>query len=132
RKGATSGLTPAQMERAQQVEAVRRQFAHLEQLHRTEFTQPTRESVTSPALPKFAKLLATAEKQALKGVGLLDRRSRKSARTRARQRAESWRRAVMARAESERERGQREIDLRWAGLHANDPAVVVPMLTAAF
>ena len=132
RKAATEHLTQAEKERAQQVEAVRRQLAKLEQLHRTEFTEATRELVPSPALPKFVKLLATAEKQALKGVGLRDRPSRKSARARAREQAEHWALDLMALADSERTRRQAEVDRRWAGLQANEPAIVAPMLSAAF
>ena len=132
RNAATERLTQVEIERAQQVEAVRQRLAHLEQLHRTVFTESTREVVPSPVLPKFVKLLATAEKQALKGVGLRDRRSRKLARARAREQAEHWALDLMALADSERNRRQAEVDRRWAGLQANEPAIVAPMLSAAF
>ena len=64
----TQGMTPKQVERLRQVEAAARQFAQLENLHRQEFREPVREVVAAAKLPKFAKLVATAEKQTLRGV----------------------------------------------------------------
>ena len=120
------------MERVQQVEAVRRQFAHLEQLHRAEFTEPTREVVPSPVSPSFAETPGDGREAGAQGVGLLDRRSRRSARTRAREQAERWALDLIALADSERNHRQAEVDRRWAGLHVNDPATVASMLSAAF
>jgi hypothetical protein len=128
----TKGLTAKQAERLRQVEAVGRQLAHLESLHRTDFPGPVQEVVARAALPKFRKLLATAEKRTLKGAGRFDREARKAKKAEARQLAERWAVDLMTLAEAERQSRQEEIDHAWRDLHSNVPAAVMAALTSAY
>jgi len=68
RSPSRKGLTPAQAERLREVQAVDEQFKRLGDLHRGQFVEVGREFAEAPALPKFLKLLMTAEKEALAGV----------------------------------------------------------------
>ena len=131
RKAATERLTQAEKERAQQVEAVRRQLAKLEQLHRTEFTEATREVVPSPALPKLSSSgdgrEAGTQRCRPAGPPITQVSQGESPRT-----GRALGARPVALADSERNRRQAEVDRRWAGLQANEPAIVAPMLSAAF
>lgn len=127
----TQGMTPRQVERLRQVEAAARQFAQLENLHRQEFSEPVREVVVTAKLPKFAKLVATAEKQTLQGVGRFQRDVRKARKADAHQLAERWAMDLMTIAEGERRSRQGVIDQAWSNLHSNDPTVVASALEAA-
>ncbi len=88
--------------------------------------------VAAAALPPFNKLLLTAEKQSLKGIGVFERQARTAARLAAREQAEVWAIDLMALAEAERKNSQEQIDLHWAKLHGNDPDTVVAALSARF
>lgn len=128
----TQGMTPKQAERMQQVDLAARQLNHLENLHRQDFAGPVRQLVAAAALPKFSKLLGTAEKRTLRGVSPFDREVRRSKRREARLLAERWALDLMTLAEDERRSKQDSIDLEWAALHSNQPLAVGRALAAAF
>ena len=117
----TNGLTPAQAEKLRQVEEARAEFTRIESLHRAEFSGPVRQTAPTATLPRFAKLLATAEKQSAAGIAWTDRPARKAARATARITAERWSSDLLVLAERERRAQQDVIDARWAALTTNDP-----------
>ncbi|MDO9496351.1 MAG: hypothetical protein Q7J48_11670 [Nocardioides sp.] len=125
-------MNPAQAERIRQFQAAQHALEHLGQLHRQDFTTPQRPQVARPDLPKFHKLLVTAEQQCMHGVPLRDRVRRKAAAAEARGVAERWALDLMTLAEQERRDRQAQIDSRWAGIYANDADTVVTALTEAF
>lgn len=126
------GVTPAQAQRLQEIDALAAEFSRLGQLHRQQFSSPTREDAVRPPLPAFLKLLMTAEKQALAGTSRWDREARKAGKARARVRAEGWANDLLALAEAER-RGQQDVlDARWAALDLNDPTAVGHTLAEVF
>jgi hypothetical protein len=127
----TQGMTPKQVERLRQVEAAARPFTQLENLHRQEFSEPVREVVAAAKLPKFAKLVAAAEKQTLRGVSPFQRDVRKARKADAHLRAERWAMDLMTIAETERQSRQAEIDQAWSELHSNEPKAVARALAAA-
>jgi hypothetical protein len=127
----TQGMTPKQVERLRQVEAAAGQFAQLETLHRQEFSEPAREVVAAAKLPKFAKLVAAAEKQTLRGVSPFQREVRKARKADAHQLAERWAMDLMTIAEAERQSRQQVIDQAWSDLHSNEPTAVANTLAAA-
>jgi hypothetical protein len=128
----TQGMTPKQVERLQQVDAAARRFAELENLHRQEFSEPVREVVAGAKLPKFAKLVATAEKQTLRGVSPFNREARRARKVEARHLAERWALDLMTLAESERQSQQDRVDQEWDALHHNDPVAVMRALAATY
>ena len=125
------GLTPKQAERLQQVEAAAQQFAQLEKLHRQAFDGPVREVVAAAKLPRFSKLLATAEKRTLRGVSPFQREARKARKADARQLAERWATDLMTIAQAERQSRQEAIDQAWSDLHSNEPSAVTAAHAAA-
>lgn len=128
----TGSMTPAQAQKLREVEQARAAFARLSALHRAEFVAPVRPVAPAVALAKFGTLLAAAEKQELRGLGLFDRAGRKAARTRARVVAEGWARDLLTLAERDRRARQAQIDAHWTALAANDPAAVRAVLAEAF
>ncbi|GAB3760299.1 hypothetical protein GCM10027600_00070 [Nocardioides ginsengisegetis] len=128
----TSGLTPAQAQRLQEIDRVAAEFSHLGQLHRQEFSTPSREVIARPPLPTFLKLLMTAEKQSLAGTSRLDRAARKAARVEAREQAERWASDLLTLAEGERQCKQDVIDAALAALSINHPDAVRTTLATVF
>lgn len=127
-----TSMTPAQAERLRQFHGAQHALDQLDQRHRQDFTSPQRNLVPRPALPKFHKLLVTAERQCMRGVPLRDRTRRKAAAAEAQGVAEKWAVDLLTLAEREQREQQAQLDSHWAALYANDPHTVVATLTEAF
>ena len=118
----TSGMTPKQAERAEQVDAVRAAWLDLDSLHRTTFPDVTKPAaVKGEPVPMFAVLLRRAERDALTAVGRRDRDARKQAKAQARERAETEAMELLRDGVRERDERQEEADLSWASLVDGEP-----------
>ncbi|WP_156393640.1 hypothetical protein [Nocardioides sp. Root140] len=93
---------------------------------------PAARQVAVPAvLPKFGKLVATAEKQELSGVSPVDRAARKAGKQRAHAQAEAWARDLMNLANATFASEQAAFDASWSDLLNNDPSAVLRALREA-
>lgn len=111
---------------------VTKELAALGAVHQAEFAAAQPISAPRPKLPKFGKLLATAEKQQLREVSRFDRGARKEGRSKARQQAEGWALDLMRLAEAEVRAEQEGLDRQWRLLCDNDAPTVGKALSAAF
>ena len=112
--------------------AAREQLTRIEHLHRTEFRAVERVVVPTVSLPRFSKLLATAEKQTLRGVGRFDRAARREARAAGRVLAEKWASDLLVLASDAHHTQQSTLDAQWEALLANDPAMVAATVSEAY
>jgi hypothetical protein len=112
--------------------AARDQLARIEHLHRTEFRAVERVVAPTASLPRFSKLLATAEKERLHGISPIDRAARREAKQAARLLAETWARDLLTLSSRERDTEQNILDARWSALNANDPAMVTATVSQAY
>ncbi|GAA2706058.1 hypothetical protein Apa02nite_066310 [Actinoplanes palleronii] len=121
-----------QHERLLTAQALNASLQHILQIHRTDFPAAQRPVAPEPPVPDRAGIYRHYEKQALAGIGLLQR----SARVKAKQDAAAWTVTEVARQhavlESTRGQWQHELDEQWRMLCANDPDVVLATLTEAF
>ena len=125
RRRPSSTRTPARASSAASASAtVEARFRELSQMHRRPLAPPVVPSAPTVELPRFAVLVATAEKQELRGVRLWDRVGRREARQRARVVAEGWARDLLAIVDGERRERERGAAERQQGLAGNDPYVV--------
>jgi hypothetical protein len=103
-------------------------FDWLGSRHRAPIEPVSRQIATLPALPDFRDVLAEAERQALTGLGLMARAERRTARESARAVAEGWAVRLLDDARGAQHQRQRELDLVWQALLANEPEAVVRQL----
>lgn len=121
KSAATSGMTPAQAEKARRVDETRRAWADLAELHRTTFpdaVEPDR--FPGEPVPMFSALLHKAERQHLAGVSRRDRQAREGARQRARQDAEREALALLEVGIRDRDERRRDDEIAWAALVAGE------------
>ncbi len=123
RASTTAPTTPAEGH-----EAARQALARVDQLHHGTFPPATRQIAPTVPLPKFGKLVATSEKETLRGISRLDRAARKAAKLRAHAQAETWARDLMVLAEGERLGQQAALDASWSALIGNDPGTVMRVI----
>jgi hypothetical protein len=121
-----------QEDRAAAQTAAREQLTRIEHLHRTEFRAVERLVAPVASLPRFSKLLATAEKQALSGISPFDRARRREAKQAGRRLAELWASDLLTLSSHEHHTQQSTLDAEWATLMANDPAVVSATVSQAY
>ena len=132
RPSSTNSMTPAQAEKARQLEENSAAWRRLTELHRITFPEATHPgAVTADPVPMFPALLAGAEKRHLVGVGRLDRETRRRAREAARVEAESEAVGLLEtglRTWSER---QDASDLAWSALMKGDSDAVAGAVSGA-
>ena len=127
-----SGMTPAQVEKARQVDENAQAWAALSELHRLSFPMATDPgAVLAKPVPMFKVLVATAERRHLAGVGRFDRAARQEARQRARVEAEGEALALLSQGTSEWRERQRASDEAWAAVRRGDPVAVATAVDAA-
>jgi hypothetical protein len=124
--GSGAAATPVQRH-----EAATQAWVHIDQMHLGTCVPATRQVAPAVRLPKFAKLVATARKQALRGVQPLDRPARKAAKVQAHAQAETWAQDLMVLAERDQQGRQASIDESWSALVNNDPATVMRTLAGS-
>jgi len=124
--------TAATTDRAAQARAAQEGLRRLYGAHRASVAAPRDEVAGWPELPKFQTLLATAEKQELKGISWTDRQLRKEARGRARTVAEGWALGLLDKARAEHQSEQQRIDRTRAALQAGDPEATMAALRPVF
>ncbi len=123
-----SGLTPAQAEKARQVQELADAWHELARMHRVRFPEATHPgAVPADPVPMFGVLLRDAERRLLKGVARFDRAARDQARARAR--AEAEQHALRLLTDGLRDRAERRdaADRTWTALESgqSDAMVVV-------
>ena len=119
-------------DRAAQARLAQEGLRRLYDAHRAIVAAPRDEVAGWPELPKFQTLLATAEKQELKGVSRTDRQLRKEATARARTVADGWALGLLAKAHAEHQSEQQRIDRTRAALQAGEPEVTMAALRSVF
>jgi hypothetical protein len=127
-----SGLTPAQAEKARQVEEVADAWDELARLHRVRFPEATHPgAVPADPVPMFGVLLRAAERRLLKGVGRFDRAARDQARARARVEAEQHALRLLTIGLRDRAERQDAADRTWAALESGQSAAMVVVVSEA-
>lgn len=130
--GSTSGMTPAQAEKARQVEEAAAAWDELSRLHRVSFPAVAAPgAVPAEPVPMFAVLMRDAERRQLKGLGRFDRAARQEARVRARSEAELEAMRLLSEGFLERAERQEASDRAWAALASGEPEAVVAAVQAA-
>jgi hypothetical protein len=124
--------TATTTDRAEQARAAQEGLRRLYDAHRATVAAPRDEVAAWPELPKFQTLLATAEKQELKGISWTDRELRKEARGRARTVAEGWALGLLEKARAEHQSEQQRIDRTRAALQAGEPQATMVALRSVF
>jgi len=124
--------TAATTDRAEQARAAQEGLRRLYDAHRATVAAPRDEVAAWPELPKFQTLLATAEKQELKGISWTDRQLRKEARGRARTVAEGWALGLLEKARAEHQSEQQRIDRTRAALQSGEPEATMAALRPVF
>ena len=119
-------------DRAAAQAAARDHLARIEHLHRIEFPALERAVAPRVPLPRFATLLATAEKKELRGISPFDRTARQEAKQEARRLAETWAHDLLTLASHEHHTQQATLDAQWSALVANEPATVSATVSEAY
>jgi len=127
-----AGPTPAQASKQQLAADIGRRFDAIAAIHRAGFAQSQKAAAQREALPSQAPLRYLAEYSELNRVGLLDFTGRRAARRRARDAGTADLAARAARASAKQVQRQAAIDAMWSRLVANDPEVVLEVLSTAF
>jgi hypothetical protein len=117
---------------AQRHEVTAKTLAAIHAMHRANFPVAQRELAVPPKLPKFQRLLLTAEKEKLHGVGKFDREARRTAKGAARDLAETWAIDLLGIANHETASAQAQMDKAWNDLMANDASAVSEAVAQAF
>lgn len=128
----SDALPRSSADRAAAQAAARDHLARIEHLHRTEFRALERLVAPRVSLPRFARLLATAEKKELQGISPFDRTARQEAKQAARRLAETWAQDLLTLASQERNTQQATLDAQWSALVANEPAMVSATVSQAY
>jgi hypothetical protein len=125
---------------AQSAAALRAEQAHellaaieaIEQIHGQELLSASRPIAPDVTVTTIDELRAAYEREAMKGVGLFARSSRKQARATALVQAQEYHAWLVERAERARAGAQAELDEMWRRLLANDEGIVIGTLAEAF
>jgi hypothetical protein len=118
-------MTPAQAEKAKQVEEVAAAWDELSRLHLSTFPEVTAPSlVAAEPVPMFGVLLREAERRALEGLGRFDRAARVEARERARSEAEAEALLLLDAGLRDHAARQEASDRAWSQLVAGEPSAV--------
>jgi hypothetical protein len=142
RSGGRSGGRPPsmasyqrQLAAAQKAEEAQRLAAVLQEIlnvHRTEFPPASPPVAPSPSLPDARTVHRRHERDALVGIGLLQRAARAEAKQRAAGAAEAELAEARQQAGEQQAEFQRQLDRWWQQLCDNDPDVVLATLAEAF
>jgi hypothetical protein len=132
RGGRTSVAQSTAALKAQQAHALLAAIEAIEQIHRQEFVPASRPIVPDATVTTIDELRAAYEQEAMKGVGLFARSSRKQARVNALAQAQQYHAWLVEQAEQTRAGTQAELDEMWRRLLANDQEVVIGTLAEAF
>jgi hypothetical protein len=142
RGGGRSGSRPPsmasyqrQLAAAEKAEEAQRLAAALQEIlnvHRTEFPPAVRPVAPPPPVPDARAVHRRHEREALAGIGLLQRAARAEAKEQAARAAEAELAAARRQAAEQQSQVQAQLDRRWQQLRANDPEVVLATLAEAF
>lgn len=121
-----------QAQKAQQANDLTAAFDAIENLHRQDFAPATAPVVPAPPPVDDAAIRRWHEQQALRGLNVLQRSARASARKQAAYAAERDIRAAVTDGVQEQQRLQSHLNEQWHRLLANDPSTVFATLTEAF
>lgn len=142
RGGGRSGSRPPSMasyqrqfaaaEKAQEAQRLAAAFREILNVHRTEFPPASPPVAPAPSLPDPRTVRRRHERDALAGIGLLQRAARAEAKEGAGRAAEAELAAARQQAIEQQAALQRQLDQHWQQLCTNDPEVVLATLAEAF
>jgi hypothetical protein len=121
-----------QAARLQQARELAEAFEAIANVHREEFPVATAPGAPEPAPIDQDAIRTRHEQEALRGLGVLKRAARASARQQAAESAVAEIAARITEQDNQRTSLQRQLDGQWQRLLANDPDVVFATLTDAF
>jgi type II secretory pathway pseudopilin PulG len=142
RGGGRSGSRPPsmasyqrQLAAAEKAEEAQRLAAALQEIlnvHRAEFPPAVPPMAPPPSLPDARTVHRRHEREALAGIGLLQRAARAESKQRAARAADAELAEARQQAADQQAEWQRQLDRRWQQLCDNDPDVVLATLAEAF
>jgi hypothetical protein len=118
--------------KAEEAQRLAAAFQEILNVHRTEFPPAVAPVASAPSLPDARTVHRRHEREALAGIGLLQRAARVQAKERAARAAEAEVAEAGQQAVQQQAEVQRQLDRRWRQLCANDPEVVLATLAEAF
>jgi hypothetical protein len=121
-----------QAQKAQQAAELKAAFDAIENLHRQEVIPTTPPVAPTPAPVNEAAIHRWHEQQAPRGLSIMQRQARTTARKRAAEGAQRDINAAVERGFQEQAQVQRQLSEQWRRLLGNDPDVVFATLTEAF
>lgn len=130
--GRTSLAQSAAALKAQQAHELFAAIEAIEQIHRQEFPPASRPIAPDATVTTVDELRAAYEREAMKGVGMFARSSRKQARATALAQAQQYHAWLVEQADQAHAGAQAELDELWRRLLANDQEVVIGTLAEAF
>ena len=122
----------AAAQKAQEAERLAAAIRDILNVHRQEFPPVQRPIAPPPVLPDEKKIRAQHEHAAVKGIGLFKRADRAAAKQDAAEAAATELAALTQQAQNETVQAQAALDEQWQRLQANDPDMVMSVLTEAF
>ena len=122
----------AAAEKAEEAQRLAAAFREILNVHRTEFPPASPPMAPAPSLPDARTVRRRHERDALAGIGLLQRAARAEAKQRAAGAAEAELAAARQQAGEQQAEFQRQLDRWWQQLCDNDPDVVLATLAEAF
>jgi hypothetical protein len=122
----------AAAEKAEEAQRLAVAFREILNVHRTEFPLAVAPVAPAPSLPDARAVRRRHEREALAGIGLLQRAVHAQAKERAARAAEAELAEAGQRAAGQQAGLQRALDQRWQQLCGNDPEVVLATLAEAF
>jgi hypothetical protein len=122
----------AAAEKAEEAQRLAAAFQEILNVHRTEFPPAVAPVAPPPSLPDARAVRRRHEREALAGIGLLQRAARAEAKEQAARAAEAELAEARQQAAEEQAQVQAQLGRRWQQLCANDPEVVLATLAEAF
>jgi hypothetical protein len=142
RSGGRSGSRPPSMasyqrqlaaaQKAEEAQRLAAAFQEILNVHRTEFPPAVPPVAPPPSLPDARAVRRRHERDALAGIGLLQRAARGEAKERAARASDAELAAAHQQAALQHAEYQRQLDRCWRQLCDNDPDVVLATLAEAF
>jgi hypothetical protein len=122
----------AAAEKAEEAQRLAAAFREILNVHRTQFPPAVAPVAPAPPLPDARAVRRRHERDAVAGIGFLQRAARAQAKERAARAAEAELAAARQQAIEQQAEVQRQLNRRWQQLCDNDPEVVLATLAEAF
>ena len=122
----------AAAEKAEEAQRLAAAFREILNVHRTEFPSAVAPVAPAPPITDAQTVRRRHEREALAGIGFLQRAVRAKAKERAARAADAELAEAGQQAAEEQAEVQRQLNRRWQQLCGNDPEVVLATLVEAF